>query len=101
MKKAKKSSRVAMSLIVIIVMLMCILFFVKTENLSNDYKAKEAQLAQINSEIAASKQKTEEIRNEIKYRETDDFIEDTAREALGLRYPDEIILMPENTGTGK
>ena len=86
-----------MGLIVIIVMFICILIMVKTETLSKTLAAKEARLEQINTEIAKAGEDTKAIENEIKYRETDDFIEDQARTSLGLRYPDEIILVPEES----
>ena len=48
-------------------------------------------------QIVKAEEKKQDIVNEIKYRETDDYIEDQAREALGLRYPDEIILVPKES----
>ena len=96
MRKRGRSSRAAMGLIVIIVMFICLLIMIKTNSLSENLEAKEARLAQINLDIARAGEETKDIENEIKYRETDDFIEDQAREALGLRYPDEIIMVPSS-----
>ncbi len=97
MRKRGRSSRAAMGLIVIIVMFICLLIMIKTNSLSETLEAKEARLAQINLDIARAGEETKDIENEIKYRETDDFIEDQARESLGLRYPDEIILVPKES----
>lgn len=96
MSRRKKKSG-AMWVIVIIVAFICVLLFVKTTNLNKQLNNQKEQLAGINSEIELARDKTEEIKDEIRYRETDDYIEDKARESLGLRYPDEIILVPEQT----
>ncbi|MBO7352997.1 MAG: septum formation initiator family protein [Lachnospiraceae bacterium] len=95
MRRKGRSSRAAMGIIVIIVMFICVLILVKTEKLTSDLNAKNDVIKQLDASIAAANEKTKTIENEIKYRETDDYIEDQAREALGLRYPDEIILVPK------
>ena len=95
MRRKGRSSRAAMGIIVIIVMFICVLILVKTEKLTSDLNAKNDMIKQLDASIAAANEKTKTIENEIKYRETDDYIEDQAREALGLRYPDEIILVPK------
>ena len=95
MRRKGRSSRAAMGIIVIIVMFICVLILVKTEMLTSDLNAKNDIIKQLDASIAAANEKTKTIENEIKYRETDDYIEDQAREALGLRYPDEIILVPK------
>ena len=95
MRRKGRSSRAAMGIIVIIVMFICVLILVKTEKLSSELDAKNETIKTLDASIAAAREKTAAIENEIKYRETDDYIEDQAREALGLRYPEEIILMPK------
>ncbi|MBO4558484.1 MAG: septum formation initiator family protein [Lachnospiraceae bacterium] len=95
MRRKGRSSRAAMGIIVIIVMFICVLILVKTEKLSSELNARTETIKQLDASIAAANEKTKSIENEIKYRETDDYIEDQAREALGLRYPDEIILVPK------
>ena len=95
MRRKGRSSRAAMGIIVIIVMFICVLILVKTEKLTSDLNAKNDIIKQLDASIAAANEKTKTIENEIKYRETDDYLEDQAREALGLRYPDEIILVPK------
>jgi|P827metagenome_2_1110787.scaffolds.fasta_scaffold08044_4 cell division protein FtsB len=95
MRRKGRSSRAAMGIIVIIVMFICVLILVKTEKLTGELNARNETIKQLDASIAAANEKTKSIENEIKYRETDDYIEDQAREALGLRYPDEIILVPK------
>ena len=59
----------------------------------HDYQEKEAVLqAQIDSEL----ERSEEIAEFEKYTQTRKYIEDTARDKLGLVYPGEIIFKNEN-----
>lgn len=60
---------------------------------NKQYKAQEAGLE---NEIAKEEQRTEEIKDLEKYVGTDEYIEDTAKEKLGLAYPNEIIFKPQN-----
>lgn len=60
---------------------------------NKQYKAQEAELK---NEIAQEEQRTEEIKDLEKYVKTDEYIEDTAKEKLGLAYPNEIIFKPQN-----
>lgn len=53
-----------------------------------------AKLDRVNKEIAATQQRTEELRREIEYLKSDAYIEKVAREELGLVKPGEIIFMP-------
>ncbi|MGI6605223.1 MAG: FtsB family cell division protein [bacterium] len=52
------------------------------------------RLAQVEREIAVTEQRSEELRREISYLESDAYIEKAAREQLGLVKPGEIIFMP-------
>lgn len=60
---------------------------------NKQYKAQEAELE---NEIAKEEQRTEEIKDLEKYVGTDEYIEDTAKDKLGLAYPNEIIFKPQN-----
>lgn len=95
MKKRRGKSRRALGLIFVFVLICCAVLFVKTYGLKSVLNSKQSELASINDSIAAAEEETGRIKTEINYRQTDDYIEDQARESLGLRYPDEIILVPE------
>ena len=60
---------------------------------AREYQAKEAAL---NEQIEYETQRSEEIADFERYTETRKYIEDTAKEKLGLVYPGEIIF--KNTG---
>lgn len=98
MAKRKKNGRVGIALIAIIALIICGVIIYKTMELNNTLDAKQTELAMINAKIEQAQQKTEDINNEIKYRHTYDYIEDEARDKLGLTYPDEVILVPEEEG---
>lgn len=99
MSKKRSGSRMGMTIIVVIVVLICILICYKTTGLSETLLRKQNELAEVNASILKAREDTVRIENEIKYRETDDYIEDKARENLGLRYPDEIIIVPSEGST--
>ncbi|MDK2784642.1 MAG: hypothetical protein PWQ41_295 [Bacillota bacterium] len=77
------------------VLLSLVLYFVysssKQVQLALELRAK---LERVNKEIAATQQRTEELRREIEYLKSDAYVEKVAREELGLVKPGEIIFMP-------
>ena len=60
---------------------------------ARDYQEKEAVLV---AQIESEQQRSTEIAEFEKYTQTRKYIEDTARDKLGLVYPGEIILKNEN-----
>lgn len=101
MVKKKKSGAVGITLIGIVVLLICGLLIAKTNSLKTELEAKQTELAGINADIAAEQSNTEDIRNEIRYHQTDEYIEDQARDLLGLTYPDDIIIKPDTEKDGE
>jgi len=93
---AKKNSKRGISIIIVIVLMIVALIAFKTNSLRKELQQKEAELAGVEQRIVAAEEETTAINNEIIYRQTDEYIEDRAREDLGLRYGDEIILVPED-----
>ena len=94
-RKLNKGSKIGLSIILIIVFLICGFVFWKTYQLKEEREKLDNQLAQIESQIEYEKRQTQAITNDIKYRRTDDYIEDQARDIFGLRDPDETIFKPE------
>ena len=92
----KKYSKRGISIIVVIVLLIVGLIAIRTNSLRDQLDEKETELASIEKKIVEAKEETDSINNEIIYHSTDEFIEDRAREDLGLRYEDEIILEPKD-----
>ena len=64
---------------------------IKAENDAGDKK-----IEQLENELAAEKQRTEELETYSKYVNTKQFVEFMARNKLGLVYPNEVIFRPED-----
>ena len=92
--KVKKQSRIGLAVILVAVMLICGFVFWKTRQLNKEREELDRQLAQVQTQIEDEKRQNQTINNEIKYRQTDDYIEDQARDTFGLRDPDETIFKP-------
>ena len=60
---------------------------------ANEYKAREEALV---AQIEAEEERSAEIAEFEKYTHTRKYIEDTARDKLGLVYPDEIVFRSED-----
>ena len=75
-------------------MLICGFVFWKTHQLGQERKELDSQLAQVQEQIDYENKQNQTIKNEIKYRQTDDYIEDQARDTFGLRDSDETIFKP-------
>ena len=85
-----------MLLVTAVVLLMLIVVAVKSVDLREkraSYMAKEEALMQ---DIAAEEARTEEIEEYEKYTQTKKYVEEVAKENLGLVYEGEIIFKDEN-----
>lgn len=94
--RKKKQNSLAMLLVLMVVFVMMIVVFVNNRSLKEklaNYKQKEAALTE---QIEKEKQRAEEIEEFEKYTKTKKYIEDVAREKLGLVYEDEIIIQTED-----
>ena len=59
-------------------------------------KKQQEQQEELQSQIDKAKERADEIDDLEEYVGSDSYTEEVAREKLGLVYPDEIILEPEN-----
>ncbi|MCR5685215.1 MAG: septum formation initiator family protein [Lachnospiraceae bacterium] len=92
--KDRKYSKRGISIIVVIVLFLVGIIAFRTRTLKAELNSKEQELARIESGVTKAREETSDIQNEIIYRQTDEYIEDQARANLGLRYADEIIVVP-------
>lgn len=90
----KRNGKIPIVLMILIVIMICGLLWVKTYNLRKELNEGEYELEKLNTQIEKEHERTADIEAEILYRQTDDYIEDAAKE-LGLYHPDEIIIKPE------
>ena len=94
--RKKRQNRFGMFLVSIVVIMLLIVVAVKSSELQakkEQYIQKEQELEQ---QIEEEKKRTEEIEEYEKYTLTKKFIEEEAKDKLGLVYEDEIIFKDEN-----
>ena len=88
-------NRMSMILISIVVIVMTIIVGYSVYNMKIELKENQERIEKLNGEIANEEKHAEEIKEYEKYIETDEFVEDTAREKLGLVYEDEVVFIKE------
>ena len=94
--RKKKQNSLAMLLVLMVIFVMMIVVFVNNRSLKQklaNYRQREEILSE---QIEQEKQRAEEIEEFEKYTKTKKYIEDIAREKLGLVYEDEIIIQTED-----
>ncbi|MCR5431488.1 MAG: septum formation initiator family protein [Lachnospiraceae bacterium] len=91
--KEKKSSLIIWLIAILVLLLSSILIY-KTSQVNEELEEKQRELTEYNNAIQAAHEKTREMEDEIKYRSTDDYIEEAARD-IGLIDPNETIIKPE------
>ena len=93
--RKKRQNRMGMLLVTTVVLMMLLVVTVKSVELRerrSTYMAREEALLQ---EIEAEQARTEEIEEYGKYTQTKKFVEEVAKEKLGLVYEGEIIFKDE------
>ncbi len=93
--RKKRQNRMGMLLVTTVVLMMLLVVTVKSVELRErrgTYMAREEALLQ---EIEAEQARTEEIEEYGKYTQTKKFVEEVAKEKLGLVYEGEIIFKDE------
>ncbi len=94
--RKKRQNRFGMFLVSIVVIMLLIVVAVKSSELQakkEQYVQKEQELME---QIAQEQERTEEIAEYEKYTQTKKYIEDVAKDKLGLVYEGEIIFKDEN-----
>lgn len=94
--KTYRENKVARLLINFIIVLLVLVVSIKSYELYNkraDYREREAQLEE---EIAFEKDRAEQIAEYEKYTQTKAYVEEVARDRLGLVYEGEILFKDEN-----
>lgn len=95
-KKSRKKRNTGFKLIAFVILL---LFGIVTYNrsaLEEERKEKEAELHNLQLVYAREQERTLELNEEKAYRQTKKYIEELAREKIGLVYEDEIIFEENN-----
>ncbi len=93
--RKKPQNRFSMCLVSVVVIVIMIMVQVKNNELQQKIDAKNNELQLLESQIEAEKQRELEIQEYGKEVQTKGYIENIAREKLGLVYEDEILLKQE------
>lgn len=89
--RKKRQNRLGMALVsLVVLMLMGVLTFKRIE-LNSKYDAYVKQEEDLQAQIDAEHERTEELKEYEKYTKTDKFVEEYAKEKLGLVYDNEIL----------
>lgn len=104
MKKGKKRSarskenmqhRLSMILVSCVIVILTGMISVASISLQKKNQAYKAQEAELEKQIEAEEARAEEIEEMEDYVGTDEYVEDVAKDKLGLAYPNEILFVPE------
>lgn len=93
--RKKRQNRVGMILVTIVVLMMLVVVTVKSIELRGKREAYELKETALQEEIDAEKLRTEEIAEYGKYTQTKKYVEELAKDKLGLVYDGEIIFKDE------
>lgn len=91
-RKVGKQFKLSAFVALFVAMLLAVLLGIKGKQLSEESEAYAATKEKLETEILEQEEEAEEIEELEKYVQTKKYIEEAAREKLGLVYPDEIII---------
>jgi cell division protein DivIC len=85
-----------MFLVTLVVVLIMIAISFKSSELREKIEGVDAKISQLNQQIASEEQRSEEIEEYRKYTETKGYVEEVAKDKLGLVYEGEIVFKEED-----
>ena len=91
----KSSNRLVSAVICVLVIAICIAVSIASRKIKATNEEHAAKIEQLKDQIAEEEARGEELANYSKYINTKQFVEQVAREKLGLVYPGEIIFKGE------
>lgn len=94
--KRKRISRFTVFGIIVLSLVLCGTMAYKYSVLKTQEKEYSRQLAGLKKEKKEADKRAEELKEYEEYVKTDEYVEEVAREKLGLVYKDEIIFEPDN-----
>ena len=92
----RRENRFGILLAAIVVLLLTFVVSVRSIDLLRQVRENETRIEQLQSEMAKEEQRSTEIDEFVKETQTRKYIEDIARQKLGLVYPGEIIVEIES-----
>ena len=92
-KKTKRKN--GLKIIAVAVLVLFVVITYSSIQLQAEKRALEKQKSELEAALQTEQERTEELEDQRAYIQTVRYIEEIAREVLGLVYPDETILRPE------
>ena len=92
-KKEKRKN--GLKIIAVAVLVLFVVITYSGIQLQEEKRALEKQKSELEQQLQTEEERSEELEDQRAYMQTVRYIEDIAREVLGLVYPDETILRPE------
>ncbi len=94
--RKRRQNKMGMLLVITVVLMMLVVVTIKSVELREKRAAYMAREEALMQEIEAEQARTEEIEEYEKYTQTKKYVEELAKEKLGLVYEGEIIFKDEN-----
>lgn len=94
--RRKRRTKSGYGMIAIVVLLICGIVTFKRIGLNEERTAYAKQIDEVTKELSDEKQRTNDLEQQQAYMKTKKYIEEIAREKLGLVYKDEIIFKSNN-----
>ena len=95
-RKNKPSNKLVGLAVVVIVIFVVIFFNSRSKEIQARNADDAAKIEQLESDIEAESKRAEELEEYSKYVNTKQFVEEVARDKLGLVYPDEKVLKEQD-----
>ena len=89
-KNNKITTKLGMVLVVSCLILLAVVVLYKAQK-----ESLQVQAAELQEQLDSAKEDYKKLEEREKYMQTDEYVEDVARSQLGLIYPDEIVVKPE------
>lgn len=93
--RKKRQNRLGMFLVLMVVLMLLVVVSVKSVELRQKLEAYQAEEKALQEQIDAENARTQEIEEYRKYTQTKKYVEEVAKEKLGLVNEGEIIYKPE------
>ena len=94
-KNNKITTRMGMIIVIGCLALLAVVVIYKAQDLKSQKQSLQVQAAELQDQLEEAKQDYKKLEEREKYMKTDEYVEDVARSQLGLVYPDEIVVKPE------
>ncbi len=95
-RRKKKENRMSMILVTMAILMLLVVVSFKSVELHRKQESYAERIEQLNTQIEGEQQRAEEIAEYEKYTKTKKYVEEVAKDKLGLIYDGEIIFKSEH-----